>query len=155
MVIWQYRLDLTIEDLQANPFSVHEIIQAGSPILLEQIYPDIHVPSTSLIIPNRLLIHHSIHHPHPHHHNMPILMLKIPQNPLPYDRESFINSTTMDLNSMVLVELPIDPMVEAGLPPYVVMELCFTRVQEHHRLGPLDKKCWWTRHLVYDVGRNY
>jgi len=68
-------------------------------------------------------------------------MLKIPQNPLPFDRESFTNSTEMDPHSTVLVELPIDPVAEAGLSSHVVMELCFTRFQEPHKQGPLNKKC--------------
>jgi len=29
----------TVEDLQANPFFIYEIIQVGSPILLEQVFP--------------------------------------------------------------------------------------------------------------------
>jgi len=34
LVIWWYRPDLSVEDLEANPFSIHEIIWAGSPILI-------------------------------------------------------------------------------------------------------------------------
>jgi len=51
VVICQYAPDLSVEDLQANPFSIHEIIQAGSPVLIEPVYPDICVPSASLIYP--------------------------------------------------------------------------------------------------------
>ena len=51
VVIQQYGPDLSVEDLQANLFFIHEIIRAGSPVLVEPIYPDIHVPSASLIIP--------------------------------------------------------------------------------------------------------
>jgi len=39
VVIRRYAPDLTAEDLTANPFSIHEIIQAGSPVLLEQVFP--------------------------------------------------------------------------------------------------------------------
>jgi len=53
VVIQQYGPDLSAEDLQANSFSVHEIIRVGSPVLVEQIYPNICVPSTSLIIPSQ------------------------------------------------------------------------------------------------------
>ena len=51
VVIQQYGPDLSVEDLQANPFSIHEIIRAGSPVLVEPVYPDIHVPSASLPYP--------------------------------------------------------------------------------------------------------
>jgi len=54
---------------------------------------------------------------------MSTLMLEIPQNPLPYNRDSFLNSTEMNLHSMDLVELPIDPMAKEGLPPHMVVEL--------------------------------
>jgi len=60
------------------------------------------------------------------------LMLEIPQNPLPYDRESFLYSTDLNNRSTVLVELPADPMAEEGLPPYVVVKLHFARFQERH-----------------------
>ena len=58
---------------------------------------------------------------------MPTLMLEIPQNPLPYNMESFLYNTNLDNHSMVLVELPADPMAEESLPPHVVMKLCFAR----------------------------
>ena len=50
VVIWQYVPDLTAKDLTANPFSIHEIIRAGSPALLEQVFPeleeiDVYLPS--------------------------------------------------------------------------------------------------------------
>jgi len=54
VVIWRYAPDLTAEDLMANPFSIHEIIQAGSPVLLEQVFPElaeIETFSPSLIYP--------------------------------------------------------------------------------------------------------
>jgi len=82
---------------------------------------------------------------------MAILTLGIPQNPLPFNRKCFTNSNEMDLHSMILVELPTDPMAEKGLPPHVVMELCFARFQEPYKQGPLDRKCWRTYHLVYDI----
>ena len=53
VVIQWYMPDLTAKDLQANPFFIHKIIWAGSPILLEQIYPDIHVPLNSLTSPHQ------------------------------------------------------------------------------------------------------
>ena len=51
VVIQRYAPDLTAEDLQVNPFSIHEIIRAGSPTLLEQVFPEIRVPTPSLIYP--------------------------------------------------------------------------------------------------------
>jgi len=53
VVIRRYVPDLTAEDLTANPFSIHEIIRAGSPVLLEQVFPELvdTVDSPSLIIP--------------------------------------------------------------------------------------------------------
>jgi len=54
VVIWRYAPDLTAEDLTANPFSIHEIIRAGSPVLLKQVFPelaDIVDNSPSLIYP--------------------------------------------------------------------------------------------------------
>jgi len=53
VVIRRYAPDLTAEDLTANPFSIHEIIQAGSPVLLKQVFPELAdiVYSPSLIIP--------------------------------------------------------------------------------------------------------
>jgi len=41
VVIRRYAPDLTAEDLAANPFSIHEIIRAGSPALLEQVFPEL------------------------------------------------------------------------------------------------------------------
>jgi len=86
---------------------------------------------------------------------MPTLMLEIPQNPLPYDRESFLNSTDLDDCSMVLVELPTDPVAEEGLPSHMVMELHFTRFQERHPISQFDKKCWRVCRPVYDIWKNY
>jgi len=82
-------------------------------------------------------------------------MLEIPQNPLPYDRESFFNSTDLDDRSTVLVELPADPMAEEGLPPCTVVELRFTRFQERHPISQFDKKCYRVRRPVYDIWKNY
>ena len=86
---------------------------------------------------------------------MPTLMLEIPQDPLPYDRESVLNSTDLDDRSMVLVELPVDPMAEEGLPPCTVVELRFTRCQERHPISQFNKKCYRVRRLVHDPWRNY
>ena len=73
---------------------------------------------------------------------MPTLMLEIPQNPLPYDRESFLNSTDLDDRSTVLVELPVDPVAEEGLPPRTVVGLRFARFTERHPISQFDKKCY-------------
>jgi len=78
-----------------------------------------------------------------------------PQNPLPYDRESFLNSTNLDNCSAVLVELPANPVAEEGLPPHVVMELHFAQFQERHLISQFDKKCWWVCCPVYDIWKNY
>jgi len=86
---------------------------------------------------------------------MPTLMLEIPQNPLPYDRESFLNTTDLDDHSMVLVELPADPVLEEGLPPYTSVELRFTQFQERHPISQLDKKCWRVHRPIYDIWRNH
>jgi len=49
VVIRRYVPGLSAEDLTANPFSIHEIIRAGSPVLLEQVFPEladiVHSPS--------------------------------------------------------------------------------------------------------------
>ena len=82
-------------------------------------------------------------------------MLEIPQNPLSYDRESFLNTTDLDDHSTVLVELPIDPVLEEGLPPRTIMELRFAWFQERHHISQLDKKCWQVRRPVYDIWRNH
>jgi len=73
---------------------------------------------------------------------MPTLMLEIPQNPLPYDRKSFLNSTDLNNCSTVLVKLPVNPVAEEGLPPHMVMELHFARFQERHPISQFDKKCY-------------
>jgi len=73
---------------------------------------------------------------------MPTLMLEIPQNPFPYNRESFLNTTNLDDCTTVLVELPVDPVLEEGLPPHMVVELCFARFQERHPISQFDKKCY-------------
>jgi len=82
-------------------------------------------------------------------------MLENPQNPLPYDRESFLNSTDLDDCSMALVELPADPVAEEGPPPRMIMELCFAWFQERHPISQFDKKCWRVHRPVYDIWRNY
>jgi len=86
---------------------------------------------------------------------MPTLTLEIPQNPLPYDRENFLNSTDLDDRSTVLVELPADPVVEDGLPPCTVVELRFARFIERHPISLLDKKCYRVHRPVYDPWKNY
>jgi len=101
-----------------------------------------------------LLLHH-LHHYLRHHCIMPILMLEIPQNPLPYNRDSFLNCTKMDLHSTVLVELPTDPMVEEGLSSHAVVELCFARFQECNKTSSIKKKCWRVHCPVYNLWRNY
>jgi len=73
---------------------------------------------------------------------MPILMLEIPQNPLPHDRESFLNSTDLDDHSTVLVELLVDPVAEEGLPPHTVVELHFVWFTERHPISQFDQKCY-------------
>ena len=50
-MIWRYVLDLTAEDLQANLFSTHEIIRAGSSALLKQVFPELAEFMPSLIYP--------------------------------------------------------------------------------------------------------
>jgi len=82
-------------------------------------------------------------------------MLKIPQNPFLYERDSFLNSTEMDLCSMVLVELPAIPVAKKGLPPHMVMELQFAKFQECNKTSQFDKKCWQTRCPVYNIWKNY
>jgi len=72
------------------------------------------------------------------------LILEIPQNPLLYKRDNFVNFTVIDLSSTDLVKLPTDPEVEQGLLPHMVMELHFMRFQNSCKLGPSDWKCWWT-----------
>jgi len=69
-------------------------------------------------------------------------MLEIPQNPLPYDRESFLNSINLDDRSTVLVKLPADPVLKEGLPPCTVVELHFTWFQKRHPISQFDKKCY-------------
>jgi len=86
---------------------------------------------------------------------MPTLMLEIPQNPLPYDRESFLNTTNLDDHSTVLVELPTDPVLEEGLPPRTIVELRFARFQDQHQISQYDKKCWRVRCPVCDIWKNY
>jgi len=86
---------------------------------------------------------------------MPTLMLKIACNPQFYNQEAFHNCTLMDLATTDLVELPTNPLAEEGLPSHMVVELGFMRFQNSHKLGPFDKKCWWTCHPVYDSWRNY
>ena len=51
VVIRRYMPDLTAEDLMVNPFSIHEIIGAGSPALLEQVFPELAEFTPSLIYP--------------------------------------------------------------------------------------------------------
>jgi len=69
----------------------------------------------SLLLINCLLTHHLTYHSCPHHHNMPTLMLKIPQNLLSCNTKSFTNSTTINPHNTDLVKLPADPMVEASV----------------------------------------
>jgi len=82
-------------------------------------------------------------------------MLEIPQNPLPYNRESFLYNTDLDNCNMVLVELPANPMAEEGLPPHMVMELRFARFQERHPIPQFDKKCWQVHRPVHNIWKNY
>ena len=98
--------------------------------------------------------HHLLYR-HLRYHSMPTLMLKIPQNPFLYERDSFLNSTEMDLCSMVLVELPAIPVAKKGLPPHMVMELQFAKFQECNKTSQFDKKCWQTRCPVYNIWKNY
>ena len=60
---------------------------------------------------------------------MPILSAEIPQNPLPYQRDSFISTEVMDKETTDLQELLADPIVEKGLPPHLVAEYRFARFQ--------------------------
>ena len=60
---------------------------------------------------------------------MPILSTEIPQNPLPYQRDSFVSTEVMDEETTDLQELPADPIVEEGLPPHLVVEFRFARFQ--------------------------
>ena len=60
---------------------------------------------------------------------MPILSAEIPQNPLPYQRNNFVNAEVMDEATTDLQELLADPIVEEGLPPHLVAEYHFARYQ--------------------------
>jgi len=51
VVIWWYTPDLTVEDLTVNPFSIHKIIWADSPVLLKQVFPELVESPTSHIFP--------------------------------------------------------------------------------------------------------
>jgi len=86
---------------------------------------------------------------------MPTLMLEIPQNPLPCDRESFLNSTDLDDHSTVLVKLPADPVAEEGLPPRTIVKLRFARFTERHPISQFNKKCYRVRCPVHDPWKNY
>jgi len=82
-------------------------------------------------------------------------MLEIPLNPLPYNRESFLYNTDLDDRSTVLVELPANPVAKEGLPPHMVVELCFAQFQERHPISQFNKKCWRVHCPVHDVWKNY
>ena len=63
---------------------------------------------------------------------MPILSVpfsEIPQNPLPYQQEAFVEVEVMATGSTDLQELPADPTVEEELPPHLVAEYRFARFQ--------------------------
>ena len=60
---------------------------------------------------------------------MLILSAEIPQNPLPYQRNNFVNAEVMDKVTTDLQELPADPTVEEGLPPHLVAEYHFAMFQ--------------------------
>jgi len=70
-----------------------------------------------------------------------MLMLEIPCNPQFYNWEAFHNCMSMDPATTDLVGLPTDPVAKEGLPSHMVVELCFTRFQNPHKLGPFDRKC--------------
>ena len=60
---------------------------------------------------------------------MPILSAEIPQNPLPYQRNNFVNAEVMDEATTEIQELLANPTMEEGLPPHLVAEFHFTRFQ--------------------------
>ena len=60
---------------------------------------------------------------------MPILSAEIPQNPLPYQHNNFVNAEVMDEVTTDLQELPADLILEEGLPPHLVAEYHFARFQ--------------------------
>ena len=60
---------------------------------------------------------------------MPILSAEIPQNPLSYQRDNFVNAGVMDEVTTDLQELPADPIVEDRLLPHLVAEYHFARFQ--------------------------
>ena len=60
---------------------------------------------------------------------MPILSAEIPQNPLPYQCDNFVNAEVMDEVTTDLQELLANPIVEDRLLPHLVAEFCFARYQ--------------------------